>query len=53
MRFVICDNFGVDETDLYSPGLLGFWVLQHERSATKYKPFVNQLDLSVTISGTF
>jgi peptidoglycan hydrolase-like protein with peptidoglycan-binding domain len=53
LRFVICDNFGVDEADLYSPGLIGFWVLQHERSPTKYKPYINELDLSVTISGTF
>ncbi|OPY91218.1 MAG: OmpA family protein [Syntrophus sp. PtaU1.Bin208] len=53
LRFLICDDFGVDEADLYSPGLCAFWVLQHERSATLYAPFVNMLDLSVTVTGTF
>jgi hypothetical protein len=53
LRFEICDNFGVDESDLYAPGLLPFWVLQHERSASRYKPFINELDLPVTVSGTF
>jgi len=53
LRFLICDDFGVDEADLYSPGLCAFWVLQHERSATLYAPFVNMLDLAVTVTGTF
>ncbi len=53
LRFIICDNFGVDEADLYAPGLFAFWVLQHERSATLYAPFINELDLPVTVSGTF
>jgi outer membrane protein OmpA-like peptidoglycan-associated protein len=54
LRFVICDNFGVSEDDLYAPGLIPFWILQHERDpASKYKPFVHVLDLSVPISGTF
>lgn len=53
LRFLICDNFGVDESDLYAPGLFAFWVLQHERSASRYAPFINQLDLPVTVSGTF
>ncbi|WP_266168803.1 eCIS core domain-containing protein [Dyella subtropica] len=53
LRFLICDNFGVDEADLYAPGLFGFWVLQHERSPTLYAPFINELDLPVTLSGTF
>jgi hypothetical protein len=53
LRFLICDDFGVDEADLYAPGLFPFWVLQHERSASLYAPFINQLDLPVTISGTF
>lgn len=53
LRFLICDNFGVDEHDLYAPGLIAFWVLQHERSATLYAPFINELDLPVTLSGTF
>lgn len=53
LRFVICDHFGVDESDLYAPGLFGFWVLQHERNPALYTPFVNTLDLPVTLSGTF
>jgi outer membrane protein OmpA-like peptidoglycan-associated protein len=53
LRFDICDDFGVDESDLYAPGLFPFWVLQHERSATRYAPFINQLELPVTVSGTF
>jgi outer membrane protein OmpA-like peptidoglycan-associated protein len=53
LRFLICDDFGVDESDLYAPGLFAFWVLQHERSATRYSPFVNELDLPITVTGTF
>ncbi len=53
LEFLICDNFGVDEADLYAPGLFAFWVLQHERSATLYAPFINLLDLPVTVSGKF
>ena len=53
LQFLICDNFGVDEADLYAPGLFAFWVLQHERSASKYAPFINLLDLPVTVSGSF
>jgi outer membrane protein OmpA-like peptidoglycan-associated protein len=53
LRFLICDNFGVDEHDLYGAGLIPFWVLQHERSPTLYAPFINELDLPVTVSGTF
>ncbi len=51
--FEIGDDFGVDEDDLYSPGLCGFWVLQHERSRTLYAPFINKLVLPVTMKGTF
>lgn len=54
LRYLICDNFGVDETDLYAPGLFPFWVLQHERCVQgHYAPFVNELDLPITVSGTF
>ncbi len=54
LRFVICDDFGVDESDLYAPGLFAFWVLQHERgSRSIYVPFINELDLPITVSGTF
>lgn len=51
LRFVICDDFGVDESDLYSPGLISFWVLQHER--TGYRPFVNEIIIEPTITGSF
>jgi len=53
LRLVILDDFGVDEDDLYTPGLIGFWVLQHERGSAAYAPFVNKLDLTVSVSGTF
>lgn len=53
LRFIICDNFGVDEADLYASGLFPFWVLQHERSATRYSPFINELNLPVTMCGNF
>jgi outer membrane protein OmpA-like peptidoglycan-associated protein len=53
LLFILCDNFGVDEADLYAPGLFPFWVLQHERSPSLYAPFINELDLPVTVSGTF
>jgi hypothetical protein len=53
VRFIICDDFGVDESDLYFYGLFAFWVLQHERSATNYAPFINELDITVNLSGTF
>lgn len=53
LRFLICDHFGVDEHDLYAPGLIPFWILQHERSATLYAPFINELDLTMTVTGTF
>ncbi|MGI8806763.1 MAG: eCIS core domain-containing protein [Acidimicrobiales bacterium] len=53
LRFLICDDFGVDENDLYFFGLFPFWVLQHERTPGMYEPFVNEFDLPVNISGTF
>jgi hypothetical protein len=53
LQFLICDNFGVDEHDLYAPGLFPFWVLQHERDPVKYAPFINLLDLPVKVSGRF
>lgn len=50
LQYLICDDFGVDTSDLYSPGLAAFWVLQHRRSGNL--PFINELDLSKTASGT-
>ncbi|MCZ7356846.1 MAG: DUF4157 domain-containing protein [Candidatus Methanoperedens sp.] len=43
LQYLICDDFGVDTTDLYSPALIAFWVLQHRRSGNV--PFINELDL--------
>jgi hypothetical protein len=53
LRFTICDNFGVDKTDLrwYSAGMSALWVLQHERSG--YKPFVNEIIIEPEFSDTF
>lgn len=52
LRFTICDNFGVDESDLYTPGLISFWELQHERTPSAYVPFINEIIVEPTISGT-
>jgi hypothetical protein len=51
LRFVICDDFGVDRSDLYAPPLAAFWLLQHERIGPK--PFVNEIIVEVPIQGTF
>lgn len=62
LRFVIHDDFGVDEDDIYDNpvrdplgSLRAFWVLQHERSVgtTKYRPFVNTVFVDVDITGQF
>lgn len=56
LRYRICDDFGVDLTDVTDTGIKGvskslkaFWVLQHERSGTR--PFVNLIDLTVPFVG--
>jgi hypothetical protein len=58
LRFEICDDFSVDDTDLDitnvghgSPGLFSLWVLQHERSG--HVPFINEVIVERTISGGF
>jgi hypothetical protein len=51
LQYLICDDFGVDTADIYTPGLAAFWVLQHRRSGNV--PFINELDLAATASGTF
>lgn len=51
LRYLIRDDFGVDASDLYTPGLIAFWVLQHER--TGFVPFQNIIDLTVTRNGKF
>lgn len=50
-RFLICDDFGVDESDLYSPSLIAFWVLQHERSG--YRPYIHELVVEPTVKHSF
>jgi outer membrane protein OmpA-like peptidoglycan-associated protein len=51
LHFNICDDFGVDESDLYSPGLISFWILQHERAG--HQPFINEIVVEQQISGSF
>ncbi len=51
-RIEICDHFGVDETDLYSPGLVAFWKLQHARRGDQ-RPFVNLIVLNQALSGRY
>jgi hypothetical protein len=51
LRFVICDDFGVDASDLYSPGLISFWVLQHERRG--FRPYIHELVVESPINGRF
>jgi outer membrane protein OmpA-like peptidoglycan-associated protein len=51
LQYLICDDFGVDTADLYSPGLAAFWVLQHRRAG--YVPFVNELSLPKTAVGRY
>lgn len=51
LQYLICDDFGVDTADLYSPALVGFWVLQHRR--TGHLPFINELDLPMSESGSY
>jgi outer membrane protein OmpA-like peptidoglycan-associated protein len=51
LQYLICDDFGVDTADLYSPALIAFWVLQHRRSG--HVPFINELDLPKTELGHY
>ena len=51
LQYLICDDFGVDTADLYSPALVAFWVLQHRR--TGHLPFINELNLPSTEFGTY
>jgi len=55
LRVEICDHFGVDESDLYSPGLCAFWMLQHAIPGVQ-SPFVNVVRIdekNVSISNVF
>ena len=50
LRVQFCDHFGVDRTDLYTPGLGAFWILQHSTGdGSKYRPFVNILGIEETL----
>ena len=51
IHYKICDNFGVDETDMYSDSLISFWVLQHMR--TGHAAFMNNILLDRTIKKSF
>lgn len=51
LRWVILDHFGVGGDDLYAPGLIPFWVLQHERKG--YRPYVNEVVVESRLSGTY
>jgi hypothetical protein len=55
LRLRILDDFGVDESDLYTPidyqPLYSFWILQHERQSPA--PFINEIIIEVPIEGTF
>jgi hypothetical protein len=51
LSFDIYDDFGVDESDLYAPGLYEFYVLQHFRTA--YRPFVHRIVVEETITGSY
>ncbi len=55
LRLEILDDFGVDESDLYTlapfPPLYNFWILQHERIGPA--PFVNEIIIEVPIEGEF
>lgn len=40
-----------DGSDLYSPALFAFWVMQHERTGNP--PYVHEIEIPSLISGTF
>lgn len=47
LQMVVGDDFGVDDGDVYSPGLLAFWILQHQRG---YRPFNNLVEVDYPFS---
>jgi len=51
IQYNICDNFGVDETDLYSDSLIAFWILQHMK--TGHAAFINDILLTRTFTKSF
>lgn len=48
VKLVLFDDFGVDTSDLYSPSLIAFWILQHRRIGNR--PFVNRLEMERTFT---
>jgi outer membrane protein OmpA-like peptidoglycan-associated protein len=52
LRFVVCDDFGVDQGDVKTPGLAGFWVLQHRRPPG-HVAFINEVVVDMLTTGTF
>jgi outer membrane protein OmpA-like peptidoglycan-associated protein len=52
LRFVVCDDFGVDQGDVKSPGLAAFWVLQHRRPPG-HVAFINEVTVDLPITGSF
>lgn len=48
----ICDHFGVDEHDLYDPGLASLWLLQHACPGPQ-RPFVSVIYLERAVSQSY
>ena len=51
LRWHIFDHFGADESDLYAPGLVPLYVLQHERQG--YRAYVNELVVERWMAGSY
>jgi peptidoglycan hydrolase-like protein with peptidoglycan-binding domain len=51
LRYVVCDDFGVDQGDIrVFAGLAPFWVLQHDRATgSLFRPYQNTLNLVVRV----
>lgn len=47
LQVVVGDDFGVSDSDVYSPGLLAFWILQHQRGI---RPFNNLVEVDYPFS---
>jgi hypothetical protein len=47
LQFVVGDDFAVSDDDVYSGGLLAFWILQHNRG---FRPFSNQVQVNYPFS---
>lgn len=51
LRWFIFDHFGVGADDLYAPGLIPFYILQHERKG--YRPYVNEVVIETAVRGAW